>query len=479
MIEKTQENKNVWMIVALDQIIEVQDHLRKPINAAERALRIAGKSINELYPYYGATGQVGYIDEYITDGSYVLIGEDAAPFFDNTKPVAYKISGKTWVNNHAHVLKPLINPEFCLHYLNNFNYSGYVEGTTRLKLTQGALKRIPVPVPPLAEQHRIVAKIEELFSELDKGIETLKTTQQQLKVYRQAVLKSAFEGKLTLVNRESGIYPDSITLVKSLKNLGKENSIKLKYDLLLNNADLPQIPSTWKWLRNEELLKYVTSGSRDWKKFYSDKGSIFIRTQDIKTNLLDLKNAAFVNLPENVEGKRSRVEAGDILMTITGANVGKVAVVPEGILEAYVSQSVALMKLLDNRMSKYLLYYFQSRTYGEGLIGGLVYGVGRPVLSLENMREVPVALCSLEEQDDIVQEIESRLSVCDKIEESIEQGLQQAESLRQSILKKAFEGKLVPQDPNDEPASVLLERIKAERAAAQPVKKTRTKKVIS
>jgi type I restriction enzyme S subunit len=379
-------------------------------------------------------------------------------------------------NTKAH-----ISSDFLYHILNSpFVYSQFsklAKGSTVKNLNIEAVQQVEIFLPPLPEQHRIVAKIEELFSELDKGIETLKTAKQQLKVYRQAVLKYAFQGDFTKQKRENGEYPDVSILLSELSKQRKVSNITPKFSDTFEEEYLPQKPKEWIWIRNEALLKYVTSGSRDWKKYYSDNGSIFIRTQDIKTNFLELTDAAYVKLPVKVEGKRSLVESGDILMTITGANVGKVAIIPDNIPEAYVSQSVALMKLLDIRLSKYLWYYFQSRTYGEGLVGGLVYGVGRPVLSLENMREVAVVLCTLEEQRDIVQEIESRLSVCDKIEESIEQGLQQAEALRQSILKKAFEGKLVPQDSNDEPASVLLERIKAERANSEPVNKTKNKKV--
>lgn len=352
-------------------------------------------------------------------------------------------------------------------------------GGAQPNISSGKIELMEIPLPPLREQHRIVDKIEELFSDLDKGIESLKTAQQQLKVYRQAVLKSAFMGDFTKDKRAGGKYPKVLSLLMELDTYRVNLKVHLKYPPIQNDNDLPQIPNEWKWVRNEALLKYVTSGSRDWKKYYNDKGSVFIRTQDIKTNVLDLNDAAFVLLPKKVEGKRSLVEPNDLLMTITGANVGRVAIIPKDIPESYVSQSVALMKLLDNRISRYLWYYFQSRTFGEGLVGGLVYGVGRPVLSLENMREVPVALCSVEEQEDIVQEIESRLSVCDKIEENIEQSLLQAEVLRQSILKKAFEGKLVPQDPDDEPASVLLERIKQAREQQSSSTKLKVKKAVT
>ena len=158
---------NGWAVCRLDQVADVLDNLRKPINSNERNLRIKGKQIDRLYPYYGATGQVGLIDDYIVDGHYLLLGEDGAPFLDKNAIKAYSISGKSWVNNHAHILSPKIDFEFLQYSLNQIDYSEYVNGSTRLKLTQTDMRSIRLMLPPLSEQKLIKAKIQTLFSQLD------------------------------------------------------------------------------------------------------------------------------------------------------------------------------------------------------------------------------------------------------------------------------------------------------------------------
>jgi type I restriction enzyme S subunit len=156
-----------WELTILDDIANVLDSNREPINTTERNKRIKDKSQSELYPYFGATGQVGYIDDYLFDGTYLLLGEDGAPFLDKTANKAYIISGKVWVNNHAHILGVDIDIDFLCHTLNTINYENYVNGTTRLKLTQADMKRIAIPLPPLAEQKRISDTINVAFQQFN------------------------------------------------------------------------------------------------------------------------------------------------------------------------------------------------------------------------------------------------------------------------------------------------------------------------
>lgn len=178
----------VWTYL-LEGFGECKDKYRRPVNAKERESR------EGVVPYYGATGQVGWIDDYLTNEHLVLVGEDGAPFFELLKDKAYTIEGKAWINNHVHIVKSFYGVkgnEYLKHYLNIFNYNGYVNGTTRLKLTQSRLREIPIPLSPIQEQQRIVERIESLFSKLDEAKEKTQMSLDSFETRKSAILYQAF-----------------------------------------------------------------------------------------------------------------------------------------------------------------------------------------------------------------------------------------------------------------------------------------------
>ncbi len=374
--------------VPFEQAVEIWDTLRKPVNAKERQSRIEGKDIGELYPYYGATGQVGYIDGYISDGEYVLLGEDGAPFLQPTATKAYLIHGKAWVNNHAHVLRSKYNNAFLCYYLNSFDYQGFVSGTTRLKLTQAAMKQILIPAPPLSEQKRIVSRIEELFSRLDASVSELKTAKERLKVYRQAVLKAAF-GKVTTHTPFGEIIDARLG-----KMLDKEK----------NTGDFH------KYLRNINVR---------WFSF------------DL-SNLLEMRIEA-----DEIE--KYSVSHNDLIIC-EGGEPGRCAVWDKQDSIFY-QKALHRVRFLDNSNPRFYMYYlwFSAQT---GQLCRYFTGTGIKHLTGQSLSKVIVPTANKTIQDSIVAEIESRLSVCNNIEKTVDTALQQAEALRQSILKKAFEGGL-------------------------------------
>jgi len=182
-----------WVWTLLENCVEILDNQRVPVNSKDREKRKGD------IPYYGATGQVGWIDDFIFDDELILLGEDGSPFLDPHKSKAYIIRGKSWVNNHAHVLKAIfgvtINAILC-HYLNIFDFHNYVSGTTRLKLNQSQMRQIPIPLPPLLEQHQIVAEIESRLSVADQLEKVVEQSLKQAERLRKSILKQAFEGKL-------------------------------------------------------------------------------------------------------------------------------------------------------------------------------------------------------------------------------------------------------------------------------------------
>lgn len=495
-----------WTVKSLEDICQILDSKRIPINNSERNERITGKNEFDLYPYYGATGQVGLIDDFIFEGEYILVGEDGAPFLDPIKQKAFIVNGKFWVNNHAHILLAHTSNKFLCHYLNLFNYSDFVTGTTRLKLNQALLRKIPVPIPPLNEQKRIVAKIEELFSELDNGIASLKTAREQLKVYRQAVLKHAFEGKLTAKWREENAdkleSPEQLlvriqqerearyqqqlkdweTAVKEWEANGKNGKKASKpktfstIDLLSSSElkDLPELPNRfiYTYLSNLGDLGRGKSKHRprnDPRLFGGEYP--FIQTSEVKSANRIINK--YQQTYSDFGLAQSKLWPSGTLCITIAANIAETSFLgfdscfPDSIVGFTANKSV---------IPEYVELFIKAVRVN---IEAYAPATAQKNINLVTLENLVVPYCSINEQSKIINEVESIFSVIDNNEKEIESALTKAEILHQSILKKAFSGQLVPQDPSDEPASELLARIQAEKESVNTQKAKKTKKIHS
>lgn len=492
-----------WFKVELSEIIDILDLYRIPVNSDERHKRIFGRQQDELYPYYGATGIVGQIDDFLFNGEYILLGEDGAPFLDPFKDKAYIANGKFWVNNHAHIMRSYTSNKFYMYFLNTISYHDYVSGTTRLKLNQASLKQILCPLPPLPEQRAIVSKIEQLFSDLDNGIDNLKTAKQQIKVYRQAVLKKAFEGELTREWRAVGEGHDLSQRcdlsqqiqterkkaynkrmeewnqkVKEWVASGKSGKKPVKPSepkqlAPLTENILPELPEGWGWIKLgiiSEEPKYGTSKKCD----YHIDGIGVLRIPNIGDNIIDDSDMKYAEFDED-EISTYDLKEGDILIIRSNGSVdlvGKTALIrTNDIKYLFAGYLIRLRPISDYINSNYLINCLSSV-----LLRNQIESVAKSTSGVNNINSneimnLLIPLCPLPEQNQIVQEIETRFSVCDNMEKNIDEALQKADALRQSILKKAFEGRLLTdeeleaarKEPDWEPAEKLLEKIKKEK----------------
>lgn len=395
-----------------------------------------------------------------------------------------------------------------LKYMKNLGAFSAVaqRAVNQSSINQTKLKSFELLLPPFCEQKRIVAKIEELFSELDKGIESLTTAREQLKVYRQAVLKHAFEGKLTEQWRKDNAdkleTPEQLlariqqeretryqqqlekwkVAVKAWEANGKEGKKpgmpKTPEQALFEKAEF-KTPSCWATTRLG-LVTEVNGGlTKNQKRNTLSQKMKYLRVANVYADKLLLEDIQEIGVTE-AEAMKVSLALNDLLVVEGNGSVEQIGRVAlwDGSIQDCGHQNHLIRVRFDNpAYARFVLLFLLSPIGRDLIVKEASSTSGLHTLSISKVSNLPIPLVSLSEADEIIKAIDEKLSLTSKFESEIETEIKRAETLRQSILKKAFSGQLVPQDPNDEPARELLARIQAEKAASDvKAKKTPAKR---
>ncbi|MDP3928916.1 MAG: restriction endonuclease subunit S [Bacteroidota bacterium] len=374
-----------------------------------------GLPVKELkpsgFPVFGANGIIGFNDKYLFEEPQVLIScRGAASGKINLSPP------KCYVTNNSLVLdikeKNKLDKTYLFYALNIAKKTKLVTGTAQPQVTINNAVDLDICYPPLPEQQAIVAKIEELLSELENGKQQLLTAQQQLKIYRQSLLKWAFEGKLTNKNVKEG-----------------------------------ELPKGWKLAKLGEYIENINSGKSyrcDERPPYIDEVGI-IKVSSVTWGFFDEMESKTC-FSKDLFNANYLIKKGDFLFSRANTIefIGACVIVKKVNKKLMLSDKILRFTFSQDVLKEYVLYYLRSRK-GRKQIEVLSTGNQDSMRNIgqEKIRQIEFPYCPLNEQQFIVSELESKLTVCDKIEETISQSLQQAETLRQSILKMAFEGRLI------------------------------------
>lgn len=336
---------------------------------------------------------LGYTNE--TDNIFgklpVILFDD---FTTATQFVNFKFKVKSSAMKILNVNTELVNPKYIFYRMQTIQF----DHSTHKRYWIQQYSKLKVQIPPIVEQERIVAKIEELFSDLDNAVETLKATKAQLKLYKQAVLKSAFS-----------------------------RCIELK--------------------KAEDLCFFITKGTTPKKSEFQleDKSIPFIKVYNLTFDgSLDftIEPTFIAKSIHETSLARSIVYPGDVLMNIVGPPMGKVSIVPSSYDEWNINQAIARFRCKEELNNRYLAYFLMSSETVEKMSKQTKATAGQFNLTLETCRNIDIPVCSINEQLKIVDNLDTQLTAYNNIEKTVNDALQQATSMRQSILKKAFEGRL-------------------------------------
>ena len=386
--------------------------------------------------------------------------------------------------------QPTLDNSYLQFFLNQIDFVSSVNRMNtgdRPRVNFDQFAEFSFPLPPLPEQHRIVAEIEKQFTRLDASVAALKRVQANLKRYRASVLKAACEGRLVpteaeLVRAEGRDYEPADRLLESILaerrarwESQEKRRGKYKEPVAPDATDLPELPEGWAWASLALIGEVRLGRQRSPKRAQGPHMRPYLRAANVTWGGLDLSDVKEMDFSPR-EYETYRLRRGDILLAEASGSadeVGKPAVWNDQI-DGCCFQNTLIRVRVCAEVVLYLHCHLLSDAR-SGALGRAARGVGIHHLGAQRAGSWMVALPPLAEQRRIVAEVERRLSVIQQTEAAVEANLTRAERLRQGILKQAFSGKLVPQDPNDEPASVLLERIRAEREATEAAAKSQRK----
>lgn len=348
-------------MMLLEECCEILDSMRIPITASNRK--------EGIYPYYGANGIQDHVADYIFDDELVLLAEDGGNFGSKTRPIAYRVSGKCWVNNHAHVLKPKegLNVDFLCYSLMFYNTEGLVNGATRQKLTQTTMRKMLIPNLSIENQLYIVNQLNKLL----KIIELRKKEIQQL------------------------------------DNLTKARFVELFGDPVAN-------PMHWPVKRLKELAIQINSGNtpKGGSENYVEKGITFFRSQNVWKDRLEMDDIAYIDEKTHESMKRSSLKHGDILMTKTGrintenSSLGRAALYEGEDDMANVNGHVYFIRLKEGVNNKFVLRVLVSPEYRDLIRSICVGGIDKRQLNKEHIEEFPIIYPPSEMIDNYIEFVE-------------------------------------------------------------------------
>ena len=347
--------EDVYMdMLLLEDCCDILDSQRVPITAADRK--------KGEYPYYGANGIQDYVADYIFDDELVLLAEDGGNFGSKERPIAYRVSGKCWVNNHAHVLKPKagMDVDYLCYSLMFYNTDGLVNGATRQKLTQATMRKMEIPKRSIDEQKAIVAK--------------LAKTQSIITHCRQQLAK--------------------------LDELIKARFVEMFGEPISN-------PMGWKIKKLSELSELITNGNtpKGGSENYVDSGILFLRSQNVWRNRIDLDDVAYIDDETHKKMKKSSVHYNDILITKTGrintenSSLGRAALFQGDDNSANINGHVYLVRLKNIVSPKFVVTILTGEAYRKYIRKVCVGGIDKRQINLDQVEDFPIIMPPLELQN--------------------------------------------------------------------------------